>query len=85
MQRKCKKQKAPNPKYPGDPGHNEKTKPKDNKNRKGQRISIKRHSKYFQKIVEENFHTIKKEMTLSIKATYKTQRDWTRKEILPNT
>ena len=29
-QRKCKKQKAPNPKDPGDPGHNEKTKPKDN-------------------------------------------------------
>ena len=43
-----KNQKAPNPKYPGDPGHSEKTKPKDNRNRRGRRISPKRHSKYLQ-------------------------------------
>ena len=42
-------QKIPNPKYPGNPGHNEKTKPKDNRNRKqnipnlkGQEISSTR-------------------------------------------
>jgi hypothetical protein len=29
-QRKCKMQKDPNSKHPGNPGHNEKTKPKDN-------------------------------------------------------
>ena len=29
-------QKAPNPNYPGNPGHNEKTKPKDNRYRKEQ-------------------------------------------------
>ena len=29
FQRKCKMQKACIPKYPGNPGHNEKTKPKD--------------------------------------------------------
>ena len=34
-----KNQKAPKQKCPGDPGHNEKTKPKDNRNRRGQRIS----------------------------------------------
>jgi hypothetical protein len=31
-------QKAPNPKYPGNPGHNEKTKPKDNRYRKKAKI-----------------------------------------------
>jgi hypothetical protein len=33
-QRKCKMQKSPNPKHPGNPGHNEKTKPKDNRYRR---------------------------------------------------
>ena len=28
--KKCKLQKNPNPKHPGNPGHNEKTKPNDN-------------------------------------------------------
>ena len=32
-QRKCKMQKDPNPKHPGNPGHNEKMKPKDNRYR----------------------------------------------------
>ena len=32
-QRKCKMQKDPNSKQPGNPGHNEKTKPTDNKYR----------------------------------------------------
>ena len=32
-QRKCKMQKDPNSKHPGYPGHNEKTKPKDNRSR----------------------------------------------------
>ena len=30
----AKKQKAPNPKHPGNPGHKEKTKPKDNRYRR---------------------------------------------------
>jgi hypothetical protein len=30
-QRKCKVQNTPNPKHPGNTGHNEKTKPKDNR------------------------------------------------------
>jgi seryl-tRNA synthetase len=32
--RKCKMQKDPNSKHPGNPGHNEKTKPKDNRYRR---------------------------------------------------
>jgi chromosome segregation ATPase len=32
-QRKCKMQKDPNSKHPGNPGHNEKTKPMDNRSR----------------------------------------------------
>ena len=32
-QRKCKMQKDPNSKHPGNPGHNEKTKPMDNRYR----------------------------------------------------
>jgi hypothetical protein len=31
---KCKMQKNPNPKHPGNPGHNEKTKPKENRYRR---------------------------------------------------
>jgi hypothetical protein len=31
---KCKMQKVPNPKHPGNPVHNEKTKPKDNRYRR---------------------------------------------------
>jgi hypothetical protein len=31
---KCKMQKDTNPKYPGNPGYNEKTKPKDNRYRR---------------------------------------------------
>ena len=32
-QRKCKMKKRPNSKHPGNPGHNGKTKPKDNRSR----------------------------------------------------
>ena len=31
IKKKCKMQKDPNSKYPGNPGHNEKTKPMDNR------------------------------------------------------
>jgi hypothetical protein len=31
--KKCKMQKDPNSKHPGNPGHNEKTKPTDNRSR----------------------------------------------------
>ena len=37
-QRKCKMQKDPNSKHPGNPAHNEKTKPKNNRYRREGRI-----------------------------------------------
>ena len=37
-ERKCKKQKAPKPKHLGNPGHNEKTKPKDYRYRRDYRF-----------------------------------------------
>jgi hypothetical protein len=41
-------QKAPNPKHPGNPGHNEKTKLKDNRYRRERRFPTLRASKYLQ-------------------------------------
>ena len=41
-------QKAPNPKHPGNPGHNEKTKPKENRYRRERRFPSQRASKYLQ-------------------------------------
>jgi hypothetical protein len=34
IKEKCKMQEDPNPKHPGNPGHKEKTKPKDNRYRR---------------------------------------------------
>ena len=39
-QRKCKRQRAPNTKYPENLGHNEKRKPKDNRYRREWRFPI---------------------------------------------
>ena len=38
IKKKCKMQKVPNPKHSGNPGHNEKTKPKNNRYRREQRF-----------------------------------------------
>ena len=78
---KCKMQKAPNPKYPGNPGHNEKNQriigleeSKDSK--------LKGPVNIFNKIVEENFPNLKKEMPMNIQDL---QIEWARKEIPPIT
>jgi hypothetical protein len=39
----------------------------------------------FNRIIEENFPNLKKEMTMNIQETYRLQIDWTRKEIPPDT
>ena len=39
----------------------------------------------FNKIIEENFRNIKKEMPMIIQEAYRTQIVWTRKEIPPDT
>jgi hypothetical protein len=39
----------------------------------------------FNKIIEENFPNLKKEMPMNIQETYRTPIDWTRKDIPPDT
>jgi hypothetical protein len=59
-------QTAPNPKHTGNPGHTEKTKPRI--------ISIEewRFPKNFNKIIEENFSNLKKDVPTNIQETYRT-------------
>jgi hypothetical protein len=47
-------QKAPSPKHPGNPGHNEKTKPKDNTYRRDEDSKHKGPVNIFNKIIKEN-------------------------------
>jgi hypothetical protein len=46
--KKCKMQKDPNSKHPGNSRHNEKTKPTDNRYKREVRLLIERASKYLQ-------------------------------------
>ena len=57
-------QKAPNPKHPGNPGHNEKTKTKEKIMgiEKTEDSQLKRPVNVCNKIIEENFPNLKKEM-----------------------
>jgi hypothetical protein len=64
-------QKDPNPKYPGNPGHNEKTKPKYNRYFRKEDFLIKGPVNIFKKIIEENFHNLKKEMPMNIQEAYR--------------
>jgi hypothetical protein len=56
--KKCKKQKAPNPKHPGNPGHNEKTKPKIIGIEEREESQLKGPVNIFNKIIEENFSNL---------------------------
>ena len=58
-QRRCENQKAPNPKCPGDRGHNEKTKPKVIGIEEGKEYQLKGTVNIFNKIIEENFPTLR--------------------------
>jgi hypothetical protein len=66
---KCKKLITQNP---GNSGYNEKTKLKDNRYRRAQRFPTLRASKCLQKIIEENFPNLKKEMPMNIQEAYRT-------------
>ena len=57
------------PKYSANPGYNEKTKPKDNRYRKSEDSQLK---DIFNKIIEENFPNLKKEMNMNIQKAYRT-------------
>ena len=59
-------QKAPNPKHPGNPGHNEKTKPKDDRDDESEDSLLKRPINIFNTIIEENFTILRKEMSINI-------------------
>jgi hypothetical protein len=65
-------QKDPNPKHPGDPGHNEKTKPTDSRYRKKEDFQLKGPANIFNKFIEENIPNLKKEMPMKIQEAYRT-------------
>jgi len=71
-QRQCKMQKVPSPKHPGNPGHNEKIKPKDNRYRREWRLPAQRANKYIQQNYRRNFPNLKKEMPINIQEAYRT-------------
>lgn len=54
----------PGTKHPGNLGHCEKTKSKNDRNRR--RIPGQRYRKYFQQIIEEIFPNLKKDMYINI-------------------
>ena len=59
-------QKACNPKHPGNPGHNEKTKPQYNTYRREQRSQLKGPVTILNKIIDKNFPNPKKKMPINI-------------------
>jgi hypothetical protein len=65
-------QKAANPKHPGNLRHKEKTKAKDNRYRRERRCQLKGTVNIFNKIIEENFSNLKKEMPVNIQEAYRT-------------
>ena len=71
-QRQCKKQKAPNPKHPRNPGPKELTKPKDNRCRREWPSQLKGTVNIFNKIIEENFPNLKREVPIYIQEAYRT-------------
>jgi hypothetical protein len=78
MQKQTNKTQNPsNSKHPGNPGHNEKIKPKDNKYRREWRFPVN----IFNKIMEENFPNLKKEMPMNIQETYRTPNRLDQKRI----
>ena len=48
-------------------------------------FQVKGPANIFNKIIEENFPNLKKEMPMNIQEAYRTPKGWTRKEITPDT
>jgi hypothetical protein len=63
-------QNAPNPKYPENVGHNEKTKTKAKSIEESKDSQLKESVNIFNKIIEENFPNLKKEMSMNIQEGY---------------
>ena len=64
-------QKSPNPKYPGNPGHNEKTNLRIIGIDENEDFQLKGSVNIFNKIIEENFPKLKKEMPMNIKEAHR--------------
>ena len=60
-----------NSKHPGNPGYNEKTKSMIIGIDENEHFQIKGPINIFNKIVEENFHSLKKEMSINIQEAYR--------------
>jgi hypothetical protein len=71
-QRKCKMQKDPNSKHPGNPRHHEMTNLRIIGVDENEDFQIKGPANIFNKIIEENFPNLKKEMPKNIQEAYKT-------------
>jgi hypothetical protein len=65
-------QKAPNPKHPGNPRHNEKPNLRIVGIEESEDFQLKGPANIFNKIIEENFPNPKKEMPVNIQETYRT-------------
>jgi hypothetical protein len=63
-------QKDPNSKHPGNPGYNEKTKTTEND--ENEDFQLKGVANIFNKIIEENFPTLKKDMPMNTQVAYRT-------------
>ena len=61
--------KAPNPKHPGNSGHNRKTKER-RKREEREDSQLKGPVNIFKKITKENFPNLKKEMRMNIQQAY---------------
>jgi hypothetical protein len=64
--------KAPNPKHLGNPGHNEKTNLRIIHIEESKDSQLKGSVNIFNKIIEENFPNLKKEMLMNIQEVYRT-------------
>ena len=82
-QRKCKLQKGPNSKHRGNPGHMRRPNLRIIGIDVNEDFQIKGPVNIFNKIIDENFLDLKKEMPMNIQEAYRI--DWTRKEIPPDT
>ena len=68
-QQSKKIQKAPNSKHSRNPGQREINKPKNNRYRGEWRLPAQRPENIFNKIIEENFPNLKKEMAINVQET----------------
>jgi hypothetical protein len=62
-------EKDPNSKHPG---HNEKTKPTDNRSNEDEDFQLKGPANIFNNIIEENVPNLQKEMSMNIQEAYRT-------------